>query len=350
MNRAKLIRTALTALAFLMSGTAFAQEQRLTMPAGQMSIIDAFTAIREQADLGVVYSSELLDTSRAVAFPQTTLTVDEAMQTIAASSGIAFKYNGRMILLTKASVVAKPAALPSGEPPYTAEGYVPSNPSDFDTPLGLRPVHEKEAPVEIIIEPEPAPFRAAPVSHWRDAGEYGATEGILPLLAVKTNLLYGIGTLTPNLSLEIGLGKKTSLEMGGSYNPWNLSGSLESNKKLVHMILKPEFRYWLCERFNGHFFGVHALYARYNIGTHNVPLLFDSQYRYNGHAIGTGITYGYNLPVAKRWSVEFAIGVGAMWLKYDRFECPACNRDATPATKTYFGPTNAAISLVFLIK
>ena len=38
-------------------------------------------------------------------------------------------------------------------------------------------------------------------------------------VAVKTNLLYD-ATTTMNLGLEIGLGKKWSLDLSGNYNPW----------------------------------------------------------------------------------------------------------------------------------
>ena len=44
-------------------------------------------------------------------------------------------------------------------------------------------------------------------------------------IAIKTNLLYGGYTYTPNLSLEIGLGKRSTLDLGGGYNPWNLDGT-----------------------------------------------------------------------------------------------------------------------------
>ena len=41
-------------------------------------------------------------------------------------------------------------------------------------------------------------------------------------IAVKTNLLYWSST-TPNLSLEFGLGKRTTLDLTGAYNPWTLN-------------------------------------------------------------------------------------------------------------------------------
>ena len=72
-------------------------------------------------------------------------------------------------------------------------------------------------------------------------------------IAIKTNLLYGGYTYTPNLSLEIGLGKRSTLDLGGGYNPWNLDGTAENNKKLVHWLGEIEYRYWLCQRFSDTF-------------------------------------------------------------------------------------------------
>ena len=74
-------------------------------------------------------------------------------------------------------------------------------------------------------------------------------------IAVKTNLLYW-STTTPNLSLEFGLGKRTTLDLTGAYNPWTLDK--DSNKKIRNWMVMPEFRYWLCEKYNGHFFGLHS--------------------------------------------------------------------------------------------
>ena len=74
-------------------------------------------------------------------------------------------------------------------------------------------------------------------------------------IAAKTNLLYWSST-TPNLSFEFGLGKRTTLDLTGAYNPWTLNK--DSNKKIKHWLVMPEFRYWLCERYNGHFFGLHS--------------------------------------------------------------------------------------------
>ena len=71
---------------------------------------------------------------------------------------------------------------------------------------------------------------------------------------VKTNALHWATAGTLNAGLEAGLGKRTSLELTGDYNPWTLDR--DENRKLKFWSVMPEFRYWLCERFNGHFFGL----------------------------------------------------------------------------------------------
>jgi hypothetical protein len=168
--------------------------------------------------------------------------------------------------------------------------------------------------------------------------------------ALKTNLLYGLATLTPNLRAELGLGRRTTLEAGLSYNWRNLKGSAENNKKIVHGIAMAEFRYWLCERFDGHFFGVHALGGFYNVGGRKVPLLFEKQFRYEGTAYGAGVSYGYMLSLAPRWGLEFNVGLGVAYLKYDKYGCDKCDQLEGQFDKVYLGPTRAGINLVFIIK
>ena len=91
------------------------------------------------------------------------------------------------------------------------------------------------------------------------------TQTYLPKIAIKTNALYW-ATSTPNLGLEIGLAKKLTLDISGNYNPWKFS----DNKQLKHWLVQPELRYWLCERFNGSFFGLHGHYADADISNLNM--------------------------------------------------------------------------------
>ncbi len=91
-------------------------------------------------------------------------------------------------------------------------------------------------------------------------------------IAVKTNALYWL-TTTPNLGVEFAVGDQTTFSLEGGYNPWTLNK--EENRKLKHWMVLPEFRYWLCEAFNGHFFGVNSGYTFFNIS--GMPIPFHSR-------------------------------------------------------------------------
>jgi Protein of unknown function (DUF3575). len=168
-----------------------------------------------------------------------------------------------------------------------------------------------------------------------------------PKFAVKSNLLYN-ATTTLNFGVEFVVGGKTTLDFPVNYNPWTFS----ENRKWKNLIVQPELRWWTCERFNGNFWGLHAHYGIYNVG--NIPSLpiinNDEDIRYQGWLVGAGISYGYNIILSPRWGLEFTIGVGYVYTKYDRYKCGTCGEYIDSEAKHYFGPTKAGISLIYLIK
>ncbi len=165
----------------------------------------------------------------------------------------------------------------------------------------------------------------------------------LPSFAVKTNALYW-ATTTPNLGFEIGLSKKFTLEISGNYNPWTFS----DNKKIKHWMVQPELRYWPCERFNGHFFGIHGHYADFNVG--GIKMLNLDGKRYEGELYGGGISYGYHWVLSNRWSIEATIGAGYAHIDYDKYKCEKCGSKIKDDTKNYWGPTKAGISIIYILK
>ena len=166
-------------------------------------------------------------------------------------------------------------------------------------------------------------------------------------VAVKTNLLYD-ATTTLNLGAEFSLAPKWTLDISGNWNPWTFS----DNRKWKQLAIQPEVRYWLCERFNGHFFGIHTGFAEYNISGVRIPFQNKStqEHRYEGWATGIGISYGYTWILGKRWNLEANIGAGYIYTKYDKYECKTCGRFKGNQKKHYFGPTKAGISLIYIIK
>ncbi len=167
---------------------------------------------------------------------------------------------------------------------------------------------------------------------------------------LKTNLLYAV-TLTPNLGLEISWGTRLSFNITGGYNPWNRKGTKGDNDKIVHWVIQPELRYWFCEPMAGHFISIHAIATQYNIGGHKFFRIFDSDHRYEGWGIGGGFSYGYCWILSKRWSIESYLGFGIVQLNFDKFNNKYwCCGKSEHAKRTYFGPTQIGISLIYCIK
>ena len=72
-------------------------------------------------------------------------------------------------------------------------------------------------------------------------------------VALKTNTLYWAAA-TPNLGLEVGLAPKWTLDLGATYKPFNIN----DDDYARFWFAQPEARYWFCEKFEGHFVGLHA--------------------------------------------------------------------------------------------
>jgi Protein of unknown function (DUF3575). len=239
----------------------------------------------------------------------------------------------------------------------TSDRYARSNPEELST-LVLVPREQIDSvttaleipseSVEVIPETRQ---EVLPYSDYHRPDFYRTLVDHQPGWALKTNLLYGAAALAPNLAVEFGTGRKTTLELSAGYNGWNRRGTKDNNRKLVHFTARAEYRYWFCERYNGHFIGGHAFFNHFNISEYAIPVVgFKKSHRYEGHAGGIGFTYGYQLPLGERWGAEFSVGVGAAYMDYEQFDCVRCSYPGTPKTKFYIGPTRIGVSLVYLIK
>lgn len=167
-------------------------------------------------------------------------------------------------------------------------------------------------------------------------------------IGLKTNLAYW-GTTTPNLGVEFALSKKSTLEIGGGLNPFEISES----KRFKHWLVQPEFRWWFCETFNGHFLGVHAHAAQFNVGGLDIPIgrldiLKDK--RYEGYLYGGGVSYGYQWVISNRWNFELNIGAGYARIHYDEYPCKDCGTKLNDGTENYWGITKVGLSFIYFIK
>ena len=140
-------------------------------------------------------------------------------------------------------------------------------------------------------------------------------------IAVKTNLLYGGLLQTPNIGVEWGISPKLTVDLWGAYNPFPLgkNGYGSNNRKMKHWLIQSELRYWLCERFNGHFFGGHLFYGQYNVS--NIRYWGLGDFRRQGNLAGFGFSYGYQWILSPHWSIEGTLGIGYAHLHYSKYPC-----------------------------
>lgn len=161
-------------------------------------------------------------------------------------------------------------------------------------------------------------------------------------VGIKTNLLYDV-TANANLGLEFAMAPKWTFDLSGDLNAWKVR-----DMKWKHWLVQPEFRYWFCDRFGGHFLGFHAIGGQYNVGhiRHFFKTFEDK--RYQGWGIGAGIAYGYAWMLGKHWNLEAEIGVGYIFLDYTKYNCESCSRRLGDGHYNYVGPTKLALNLEYL--
>lgn len=173
------------------------------------------------------------------------------------------------------------------------------------------------------------------------------TSALSAQVSVKTNVLYGGLTQTPNLSAEVYVAPKLTLDAMVAYNPFTFN----EGKKWKHLLVQPGVRFWNCEAFNGFFWGAHAHWAAFNLAK-GLPLGISptnlKENRYEGQLAGAGLSIGYQWPLAKHWSLEAEFGLGYAYIWYDKYKCDQCGERLKDDDRHYVGPTKAALNLIYV--
>lgn len=156
-------------------------------------------------------------------------------------------------------------------------------------------------------------------------------------IALKTNVPF-LAVAVQNLALEVELHKRISLDLPVM---WSI-GDIEREHGLRTFALQPEGRWWLKSVGTGHFFGLHAHVAWFNLKWE------ENRYQTGKRPLlGAGISYGYKLPLSAHWGAEFNIGAGYANMKYDTFYNIENGAQLDTRVRHYWGITRAGISLVY---
>ena len=170
-------------------------------------------------------------------------------------------------------------------------------------------------------------------------------------VAIKSNILYDL-TATISAGIEVGLAPRWSIDVSGNFNAW----TMKNDRRWKHYLVQPEVRYWLCDRFMGHFLALHLHGGQYNFGGIKNSINFLgtnlsnlTTHRYQGWLAGAGIGYGYAIVLGRHWNLELEAGIGYAYTVFDEFECAGCGRKVnTDLNHHYFGPTKLAVNFVYL--
>ena len=186
---------------------------------------------------------------------------------------------------------------------------------------------------------------AVPANALHSANSVAAdTTSKVHFLSLKNNLLYDIA-LVANIGLETDLSRRLSLDIPFTYSPYTIS----SNYRMRTLSLQPELRWWLKDGWSGHFLGFDINFSYYNVVT---P--FNTKTRYqdmcgNTPLIGAGLSYGYSMPLSRdgKWGMEFTVGLGYAYLKYDCFYNVHNGALYSDGSRNWWGPTKAGINIFY---
>lgn len=156
-------------------------------------------------------------------------------------------------------------------------------------------------------------------------------------MALKTNIAYD-AIAVPNLAFEIQCSKHISLELPVMFSGWDISG-----KHAVRTFaVQPEGRWWLEKAGTGHFFGIHAHMALFNVKWD------ENRYQNTDRPLlGAGVSYGYKIPFSTHWGAEFTLGAGYANMKYNTYYNIDNGALIETKSRSYWGITRLGLSLSY---
>lgn len=169
--------------------------------------------------------------------------------------------------------------------------------------------------------------------------------------ALRTNLLFdALGA--PGLGAELYLGHGFSVQGEWMYAWWS-----HRNRNFFWRLYGGDvgFRWWFGklsgrQPLSGHHVGIYAqaLIWDFELGGRGYMGGVPGDAIWQRANLAAGLEYGYSLPVARRWNIDFSIGIGYMGGSYREY-VPMCGYYVWQSTKrlNYVGPTKAEISLVY---
>ena len=170
----------------------------------------------------------------------------------------------------------------------------------------------------------------------------------VPFMALRTNILYD-AFVVPNIGVEVGLPQHFTIGFDWFGN-W-----IASDK---HHLYWQGYGGYLTLRY---YFGKraeHWPFTGHHVGIYGSGLTYDIElggkgYQASKFGFGGGVEYGYSLPLADHWCMDFTLGVGYQGGEYKTYQPTNDGTGHYEWLATYqrhwWGPTKAEVSIKWLI-
>lgn len=156
-------------------------------------------------------------------------------------------------------------------------------------------------------------------------------------MALKTNVAYDAFAIH-NMAFEWQCAKHISVEIPVMWSLWDIAH--DHGIRLV--AVQPEARWWMNTVGKGHYVGIHAHGAWFNLKWN------DTRYQSSGRPLlGGGVTYGYKLNFNAHWGADFFIGGGYANMRYDTYYNIENGARKDTRNHHYWGLTQLGASLVY---
>lgn len=165
-------------------------------------------------------------------------------------------------------------------------------------------------------------------------------------MSLNTNMLYDLAMM-PNIGAEFYFGDRVSVRAFYTNSWWRLGGDAPRHRWQTYGG-ELGARYWLKpQRVNsGHYLGAFGSIMTYDFSPGKKGVMADK----SNPNWGVSLEYGFRLPLTRRLSIDFNVGLGYLGGRYQKYDIMDGHRVWTGTNKrNYFGPTRLGVELIWLI-
>lgn len=186
-------------------------------------------------------------------------------------------------------------------------------------------------------------------------------------LALSSNLFDWGYFLTPNISVQMAVGRHWTIIAEGKYNNWSFNDeSIDNRMRQARQEYSAGFRWWGWYTYTGWWAGSRIMYREYSgnrVLIHNISDWGNRFIKEEGDAFGLVLSGGYSFQITRWLDIDLGLGIWGGYTLYKQYSGEAdgtgsvCPRyglrtdaaDNRPSGGFFIGPAEICISLIFIL-